>query len=199
MKGVLLAIFCLGAAVAAPAAASETLTNPGFETGALTPWANGNNFEGGSGTLWHVITSDTHSGTYAVEDTGNIELRQNFSGVAASSITEISFWLEHPNLAGAPFAFDFFYSDSTNAEFVLFTSSTDWSFFDVTSYLNTSKTLTGFSIYGYSGGVTRLDQLTISTGGAVPEPATWALMLLGFGAIGLTIRRQRAKGMLAQA
>lgn len=28
--------------------------------------------------------------------------------------------------------------------------------------------------------------------GAVPEPATWALMLLGFGALGATLRRRRA-------
>lgn len=33
--------------------------------------------------------------------------------------------------------------------------------------------------------------------GAVPEPATWAMMLLGFGGIGMTIRRRR-KATLAQ-
>jgi hypothetical protein len=201
MKGALLGLFCLGAMMAAPAAASETLGNPGFESGALSPWFNGNNLESGGGVTWHIITSDTHSGTYAVEDTGNIELRQNFSGVAASSISQVSFWLEHPNLVGAALAFDFYYSDSTSVENLLFTSGTGWEFFDVTSYLNSSKTLTGFSIYGYGGGVTRVDALTISTGGAVPEPATWALMLLGFAAIGMTLRRQRAKqaGALAQA
>ena len=31
-----------------------------------------------------------------------------------------------------------------------------------------------------------------------PEPATWAMMLLGFGATGFVIRRSRRKGLLAQ-
>lgn len=30
-------------------------------------------------------------------------------------------------------------------------------------------------------------------GGAVPEPSTWAMMLLGFGATGFAMRRRRAK------
>ena len=34
---------------------------------------------------------------------------------------------------------------------------------------------------------------------AVPEPATWAMMLLGFGAIGWQIRRRRSTLALAQA
>jgi hypothetical protein len=34
---------------------------------------------------------------------------------------------------------------------------------------------------------------------AVPEPATWALMLLGFGAIGWQLRRRRTSQALAQA
>ena len=35
-------------------------------------------------------------------------------------------------------------------------------------------------------------------GNGVPEPATWAMMLLGFGAVGFSMRRRR-HAMLAQA
>jgi hypothetical protein len=39
----------------------------------------------------------------------------------------------------------------------------------------------------------------VTSQGAVPEPATWAMMLLGFGAAGTAIRRSRRKtGLLAQ-
>jgi hypothetical protein len=39
-----------------------------------------------------------------------------------------------------------------------------------------------------------MDNLAINP---VPEPATWALMLLGFGGIGMALRRRR-KPALAQ-
>jgi len=48
-----------------------------------------------------------------------------------------------------------------------------------------------------AGNFIAIDDLQFATttvppqGGAVPEPATWAMMLFGFGAIGLTIRRRR--------
>jgi len=35
--------------------------------------------------------------------------------------------------------------------------------------------------------------------GAVPEPATWAMMLIGFGGIGLAMRRRQAGGALQSA
>ena len=35
--------------------------------------------------------------------------------------------------------------------------------------------------------------------GSVPEPGTWAMMLLGFGAIGWQLRRRRTSQALAQA
>lgn len=38
---------------------------------------------------------------------------------------------------------------------------------------------------------------TINVQAAVPEPATWAMMLLGFGAMGIAVRRRR-KPVLAQ-
>ncbi len=33
--------------------------------------------------------------------------------------------------------------------------------------------------------------------GAVPEPATWAMMLAGFGLVGATVRRRRDIGTVA--
>jgi hypothetical protein len=35
--------------------------------------------------------------------------------------------------------------------------------------------------------------------GAVPEPATWAMMLLGFGAVGYSMRRRKATVQLGYA
>lgn len=52
----------------------------------------------------------------------------------------------------------------------------------------------------YSTGTNNLsfgNVLLSSVAYAVPEPATWAMMLIGFGAIGLTMRRRR-KPVLAQ-
>lgn len=42
-----------------------------------------------------------------------------------------------------------------------------------------------------SGGATARGALTANVAAAVPEPGTWALMLLGFGAVGAAMRRQR--------
>ena len=55
-------------------------------------------------------------------------------------------------------------------------------------------TLTGLTITS-SNGFGSLTQLRIAPGtfGAVPEPSTWALMLVGFGAIGASMRRRRAR------
>ncbi|WP_114227940.1 MULTISPECIES: FxDxF family PEP-CTERM protein [Sphingomonas] len=52
---------------------------------------------------------------------------------------------------------------------------------------------TTFGDASYSG--------TLSFGAtpAVPEPATWALMLLGFGAVGFSMRRRQAGSFLQQA
>lgn len=37
------------------------------------------------------------------------------------------------------------------------------------------------------------DTVTVNIGSAVPEPVTWAMMLVGFGAIGLVTRRPRKR------
>lgn len=47
-------------------------------------------------------------------------------------------------------------------------------------------------VYTYSSA---FDTVTVNIGGAVPEPATWAMMLLGFGAIGWQVRRRRSRNL----
>jgi hypothetical protein len=55
-------------------------------------------------------------------------------------------------------------------------------------------------ITGDRGDASSFDgNLNFAQSNAVPEPATWAMMLLGFGAIGWQLRRRRTGRALAQA
>jgi PEP-CTERM motif len=42
-----------------------------------------------------------------------------------------------------------------------------------------------------------LDNVSLDIGAAVPEPATWAMMILGFGVIGMSLRRRGAAALPA--
>jgi hypothetical protein len=61
-------------------------------------------------------------------------------------------------------------------------------------------------LYLFNFGTTGANSITLGTNGfsnavlitPVPEPATWAMMLLGMGAIGLTLRSRRRKSRLLQ-
>jgi PEP-CTERM motif-containing protein len=50
---------------------------------------------------------------------------------------------------------------------------------------------TSDSLGGYLDDIT-ISELSVSTHGAVPEPATWALMIGGFGMAGAALRRRRS-------
>ncbi len=71
------------------------------------------------------------------------------------------------------------------------------------TYLNTNvfslnngniRVGTEATISGTAGGEESFTALSRATVPAVPEPATWAMMLIGFGAIGGAMRRKRAVG-----
>ena len=53
--------------------ADEILVNPGFETGALSPWAQARSFTGPED--WNVTSADTHTGEFSATDIGNKELK----------------------------------------------------------------------------------------------------------------------------
>ncbi len=178
MKRILLCLAVLVLVSGSALADTELLSNGDFESGVLSPWYNARNFCGQTCQTWTVNTTNPHSGTYSAMDIGNIELRQDFTPTPGSQITNISFWVN--SQAGVD-AIDFFYTDSSDEEFVVFPTANVWTLENVTSNVNTGKTLMGFSIWGADPNwTTFVDDASITATG-VPEPST--LVMLGGGAL----------------
>ena len=184
--------------LSAPAHAANVIVNGDFESGSLGPWYEARNF---FGSPWGITSADANTGNFSATNIGNVELRQDFAGVSTDSVTSVTFALRHANFATAPTFVSFFYGDGSSTGFGLNTSSTDWQTFDVLGNLDAGKILTGFSIFGYAGGstpdVTALDDVVINVASAVPEPGTWAMMILGFFAVGAALRRNPASTTLS--
>lgn len=61
--------------------------------------------------------------------------------------------------------------------------------------VTSSNGIGGFSFTGAASGNTSIDNIAVTfgnaVGNAVPEPATWGMMILGFGTAGMAMRRRR--------
>ena len=56
-----------------------------------------------------------------------------------------------------------------------------------------TSTSVGFHFNGFRGNYeVGVDNFQIAGAGGIPEPATWAMMLMGFGGLGAMLRRRRA-------
>ncbi len=180
-------------AFAAPATATDLVTNGGFETGDFTGWTT-------FGQTDHegVDTTSAHSGVYGayfgqVGGTGGIQ--QTLSTTPGQTYT-VSFWLA--NGGGTPNSFDFSFDGISELSFVndggfTYTFET----FDLTA--STASTLLSFT-FRQDPSYWRLDDVSVQAAvSGVPEPATWAMMILGFGAAGFVLRRRKATATAALA
>ncbi len=66
--------------------------------------------------------------------------------------------------------------------------TTNWSGIDTLTFSTAGGTR---GPYDGGGEHFAMDNLTINAAGGVPEPATWAMMIAGFGLAGATLRRRR--------
>jgi hypothetical protein len=165
-----------GPSGSAPVSMVEVLVNPGFETGALAPWTQA----GG----WSVVNTNPHSGTFCAFDIGNNWVRQDFAPINTSQVSSVTFWSRQPEAQIQ--AVDFYYSDTTFDEFLVFIPTT-WQLNNVTSNLRPAGALlTGIRIWGYSGGPggpdeTFVDDVSVNGAGATPVgPSTWGKIKANF-------------------
>ena len=170
---------------AAPAQAVELVTNGGFETGNFSGWTLG-----GNTGFTFVSTSLPHSGTYDAQlgPVGSQGSLSQWLDTVAGATYNISFWLQHDG--GTPNSFQAFFDG--NPILLNLNNSGGFDYFNFTFTANgTAPTLLEFR-YQQDPAYFRLDDVSVQgLRGSVPEPATWAMMLLGFGGIGLTMRRRR--------
>ena len=67
-----------------------------------------------------------------------------------------------------------------------------------TQYILNGDTFTAIKIVSNSPIFqVKQNSIDLASVGGVPEPATWAMMLLGFGGIGMALRRSRRRGKQA--
>jgi hypothetical protein len=187
-------LFVLLAGAALPAQAMP-LVNGDFETGVLAPWVNGidasNPFN--VNAPWSVSADAAHTGSFGATVIDNFEMRQDFAAVATADITSLSFWARTPlEPFGAFVLLTLVYDNGFEDFYPAITDTADWTFFDVTSFLQPGLSLSGLTFFGFtSAGVpvnrADLDDVVLIT--TVPEPAALSLAGLGLAALGWRRRR----------
>jgi PEP-CTERM motif-containing protein len=187
MKRILTAVSLAALAPATPAAASTTIdfesTAPGLQPG---PLIIGDATFSSPGNIY--VQDFNFDGNLqacaAFEPQCNAELDVAFS----SAISGLTFLAAGDNAASTLTVFLNLLGGGTDT--VLFTldgASGTYDTIDLSAYSNIlSFTLNTDDPYGLS-----YDNFTYDAAGAVPEPATWAMMIFGFGAIGFGMRRRK--------
>jgi hypothetical protein len=187
----------MAASMVASSAQANLIINGSFETGDLTGWTSTSPYglnpfgtgygSGMDGRYWHwlgghdadvstsqTVNSLTIGATYALdfitasEFTYSDRLRVSVNGGAATLFT-------------APPITTTYWDHWVSQHYTFTAMSTSATIrFDTTGSLNASA-------YDIGLDNVRLDKIT----GTVPETATWAMMLVGFGAVGSMVRRRR--------
>ena len=189
MKGFILAatVSSLILAAVPSANAVELVQNGGFESH-LSGWSSSN--------CGCTVTSGSvaHSGNLGVLFGGvgsNFPLDQTLSTVAGQSY-DISYWVNF--LTGPPNAVTVSFGGVLLTAVENVTAGAGWIQYTVIGTATSNSTVLEFGLRQdstFSG----LDDVSVtSLTAAVPEPSTWAMMVLGFASLGFMTYRRRQSG-----
>lgn len=202
----------LGPLIAGPAMAANLLLDSSFEGQGATVsnycyngtdcptgvWnGTGSGFQDQSNTAWPGLTAPDGSKYAFVQNTGNLD--QMFTALTSGMANVTAMVAGRPPGCCAGNQSVNFLIDNVIVGTVA--TVTGQPFMGISTgdfYLAAGAH--AFSIQGLSTGGDNtmfLDQVAVNSVGGVPEPATWAMMLIGFFAIGSTLRSKRGQTAFA--
>ena len=172
--------------VALPTTARASLYNGDFEAGTLDGWT-----DVPFSTGVNSISSNAYSGTYGLEmglDLYGTGIYNDFSVISGRTY-QFSFWM-------AADVFDFDNYGGANVSVSL--GNTQFNFFDLNSQLYKKYSVSYTALTNMDGisifvsnpyGFVSFDDFTLVAD--VPEPASWTMMIMGFGLAGTLLRQRR--------
>ncbi len=220
MSRVKFAAFAIAAGmIAGPAAAANLITNGGFETGDFTGWTVAN-VAGGSGSWFvtgngapsaingfaQPVLAGGGNFSASTDQTGpgSHTISQTFAAVAGTQYV-LSFDARATDASGQGpigFGIDYAFDPNQHVQVTVNGDETliyygvltpDWAHyeFDISDAISKDGIyILAFTEVDNQGFLDEgLDNVSLGAAG-VPEPAAWALMLLGFGAVGASLRRR---------
>lgn len=185
MRGGLAAIAVAAITMTAPAGATQLIVNGDFETGNFSGWTR----FGALGST-SVNAASAHDGDYGASFSPNQPggLQQTFFTLAGRTY-KIRLWLAHTQGAATPI--NSIFIDFGGVNIAGFSGYTNFPYtrLNFSRVATASSTTLKLTFKDARPTVFRLDDVSVT--GPVPEPATWALMIGGFGLTGAALRRRR--------
>lgn len=171
---------------AMPASATSTISVVGAATCINVADANGCKFTGNMGNQTHADEAEAAYNLFNDSNpSANPDITLNFFSQTGDDFVGNG---QTSGTWSTNFFVEFLVVKASN-EFVLYklaapAKSGTWNTFNITNKKGVAQGLSHLAFLGSDGFDPR--------GGAVPEPATWALLLSGFGMVGFAARRRRS-------
>ena len=194
----------LGSATAAPLAAAELVVNGGFEDyadgGIFPAWTQAGN------TYPLTGVQGAHSGNVSSVFAGaSAQAPATLSQILLTvpgQLYQLTFWYRNFTEVDGQISNDFQISFGGKNIGETFNAA-DFGYVQGSGNLLATSTTSVLSFVGYNAiGGFLLDDVSVTgvaADGGVPEPATWALLLVGFGGVGVAMRRRGSGARIVAA